>query len=402
MKKILAWLLVLVMLLSLGLGALADEKKDAGVPEGDKSDDGAPAGETAAAGEWELSADGSYYALKNVVYCDNVVDADYQYMNIYVPAAYLLPDGSVNPEGSCCGYTAKTAPVVFKQDCAGWKSSFPGRAEEIYLNNGFVFVSCGARSRGLENGAGKAPSAAVDQKAGVRMLRLHDAFIPGDKEKIISVGSSGGGQMSSILGASGNMDYYFPYLYEIGAPGVEKSADGYVSTIRDNIYGSQCYCPIADLNNADLAYAWLRYDVGEPIVQMMFGGTAEFTPFQFALQEDAAQEYCRYINSLGLKDPDGKPLSFDENPDGSLNPRAGSYYEKTLENISNGLNWWIADKLQADGSIVYEKGNGPFGPKEKICHASVEDYLATFKYQDQWLKKKEDGSYTVTDLHNPL
>lgn len=55
-------------------------------------------------------------------------------------------------------------------------------------------------------------------------MRLY--AIPGDKDRIISIGTSGGGQMSSILGASGNMPEYYEYLYEAGALGVTKNADG--------------------------------------------------------------------------------------------------------------------------------------------------------------------------------
>ena len=325
------------MLLSLGLGALADEKKDAGVPEGDKSDDGAPAGETAAAGEWELSADGSYYALKNVVYCDNVVDADYQYMNIYAPAAYI--DG-----GECNGYTAETAPIILENNCMGWNSSSPSTANTSYLAEGFVHISCGARSRD-DGAAGKMPAPVVDLKAAVRYLRTEDASLPGDSEKIVSVGSSGGGQMSSILGASGDMAAYLPYLYEIGARGVayDAATDTYTSTVSDAVYGAMCFCPITDLDNADLAYAWMRFDAGETSAATMFSGTIEFSEFQLELQNDLALAFCEYINSLGIVNEQGEVLSFDYNADGTVNPRSGSYYDQILQNMSNALNALIAN-----------------------------------------------------------
>ena len=190
----------------------------------------------------------------NVVYCTNVVSPQYQFMNIYVPAAYI--DG-----GECNGYTADTAPIVLLNNCMGWMSSTPSTVNEIYINEGFVYISCGARSRGAgENGEGKAPAPVVDLKSAVRMLRLNADVIPGDEEKIVSVGTSGGGQMSSILGASGNMDEYYAHLYENGAAGIAKVGSEYVSTIGDDVYGAMCYCPIADIANADLAYAWSRFD----------------------------------------------------------------------------------------------------------------------------------------------
>ena len=195
MKEFLALLLSLCMILTLGTAAVAS---------GEPSGSGEASGEAPASLEltdpaWELSADGSYYALTNVVYCTKVVNPTYQYMNIYVPAAYLSG-------GACGGYTAETAPIILENDCMGWNSSTPGRANTAYLGEGFVFISVGARSRNAENGTGKMPAPVVDQKAAVRFLRLNDAVIPGDKERIISEGTSGGGQMSSILGATGTME----------------------------------------------------------------------------------------------------------------------------------------------------------------------------------------------------
>jgi len=72
----------------------------------------------------------------------------------------------------------------------------------------------------------------VDLKAAVRYLRYNDKAMPGNAEKIISNGTSAGGAMSSLLGATGNNSDYEPYLQEIGA------ADA-----RDDIFAASCYCP---------------------------------------------------------------------------------------------------------------------------------------------------------------
>ena len=311
---------------------------------------------------WVRSEDGGHYSLTGVVYCAGAVNEKYQYMNIYVPAAYL-EGGEVN------GYSARTAPVVFENNCMGWNSSVPGRANAGWLSEGFVFVSVGARSRNAENGTGKMPAPAVDEKAAVRYLRLNDAVIPGCKDRIVSVGISGGGQMSSILGASGNMEAYYPYLYEIGAAGLRLEDGKYVSTIRDDIFASMCYCPITDLDNADMAYAWFRFDAGEKGAVTMFGKKVAFNEFQLALQNDLAAAFCRYINSLGLRNAEGKVLSFDVKEDGAPDPRRGSYYDETLKNISGALNAWIAT------------GNGP-APSGG----------------ESWLRRREDGAWEVTDL----
>ena len=376
MKKI-AWLLVLCLMLSFGTGAMAASGEMSAEPSAE-----------AAALElvdpaWTESADGSYYALKNVVYCTDVVNPSYQYMNIYVPAAYL--NG-----GECNGYTAETAPIVIENNCMGWNSSTPSNANTGYLKEGFVHISVGARSRNADNGTGKMPAPVVDQKAAVRYLRLNDAVIPGDKERIVSLGSSGGGQMSSILGATGNMDEYYPYLYEIGAAGIELVGGEYVSTIRDDIFASMCYCPIVDLNNADLAYAWLRYDAGEESAMTMFSGEIAFSEFQLALQDDLAVAFCEYINSLGLVNERGEALSFDIGADGKPDPRSGSYYDQTLENISNALNAWLDSGAYAAGGASSEP------------YDSAEDYIASLDDADEWLVKNADGRYAVTDLAGML
>lgn len=357
---------------------------------------GEPSGESAASGEsavseadealaisepaWELSADGSYYALTGVQYCTNVVNATYQFMNIYVPAAYV--DG-----GECNGYTAETAPIIIENNCMGWNSSAPSSANTTYLAEGFVYVSVGARSRNAEEGTGKMPAPVVDQKSAVRCLRLNDGVIPGDKDKIISLGTSGGGQMSSILGATGNMEAYYPYLYESGAAGIVDNGDGtYTSTIRDDIYASMCYCPIADLNNADLAYAWMRYDAGETGASTMFGGDIEFSEFQLALQEDLAVAYCEYINSLGLVNEEGVALTFDLTADGTPDPRSGTFYDQILQNISDALNAWIEGEGYAAGGASSEP------------YDSWETYYATLTDRESWLAQNEDGTWSVTDL----
>lgn len=319
----------------------------------------------------------------------NITNKEYQTMLVFVPAEFM----TVNEDGSAAftgnevgGYTAKTAPIVFQNNNGGWRSGSPKAPEYVdALSAGMIYVSCGSRSRDAvkEDGGitGKAPVPVADLKAGVIAIRANADVIPGDKNRIISVGASGGGQMSSALGATGNMEEYYPYLYEAGAIGVtyDEATDTYSSEYDDSVYGTMAYCPIADIENADLAYAWLRYDstVNADGSQSETAGMYDFTDFQLALQEDAAHAFAEYINSLHLVDSDGTKLSFPENKDGTLNLRTGSYYEAVLENMSDALNAMLA----------------------------VEEDPATYiqeKYGDtsDWLKVKEDGTYEITDLAN--
>ena len=335
-----------------------------------------------------------YYALLEVAYCPNIVAPKYQYMNIFVPAGYLNVDGEgttgVNWESKIGQYTPSTAPIIFENHCAGWRAGAaisPERSFERlkgYTSEGIVYVSCGARSRNVTTGEpgtedfhsnGKAPVGAVDQKAGVIYLRANAGVLPGDPERIISDGGSGAGQMSTALGGTGDMPEYYPYLYELGALGVTCEGGKYASRYKDSIYGCNSRFPIADISNADLAYAWWRCFGGETGVGPHPGDPTghEFTEFQLALQDDLAQAYVEYVNSLNLKDADGKPLTLD-------GLRSGSFYEAVLNNLTAALNAWLAEQDEAER-------------KEYIAKL-----LAANKEDDIWVKRNEDGSCAVLSL----
>nr|MCR4891451.1 hypothetical protein [Lachnospiraceae bacterium] len=301
----------------------------------------------------------------------NITNDDLQRMNIYVPAAYLEVDGEgnvtgINQDAQVGDYTASTAPIVFANEFGGWRSSQPKSANTDYIGEGMIHVTIGGRSRDAvdENGkiTGKSPTQAVDMKAGIIELRANTDIIPGDTDKIISVGTSGGGQMSSILGASGNMKEYYEYMYESGVLGLIKNDDGtYTSAYPDNIYAAQTYCPIADIENADLAYAWWWVNLADD------GGTygEGFTDFEIRLQELEAEAFVDYLNGLGLKDEKGNVLTL-------TGLREGSYYDAILQNISDALN-----SMVAAGQIVPEEEYG--------------DYSG-------WLVLNEDGTYSIKDM----
>ena len=79
----------------------------------------------------------------------------------------------------------------------------------------------GARGRTSQGAdgtyTGKAPALIVDMKAAVRYVRHNAGRLPGDTEKIISNGTSAGGALSSLMGATGNSSDYEPYLKALGA-----------------------------------------------------------------------------------------------------------------------------------------------------------------------------------------
>ncbi len=347
--------------------------------------------------KWCLSEDGSYYSLVAVddtgapltvtsgsktvsigLYTSaDITNIEYQTMIVYVPADYLTVDEEgnvtgINSEAVVNGYTADTAPIIYENNNGAWKSGTTKACNTSYISEGMIYVSAGSRSRDAEdadgNPTGKSPTQVVDLKAGVIQLRANQDVIPGDTDRIISVGTSGAGQMSSILGASGNMSAYYSYMYESGVLGVEKDSDGnYTSVYDDSVYGAQCYCPIADIENADMAYAWMRYDstVNEDGSFTATAGRYSFTSFQLALQEDLANAFVDYINGLNLKDAEGNALTLDD-------PRSGSYYDAVLQNMSDALNALVA--------------------------AGEYDPATAYENSENWLKQNEDGSWSVTDM----
>lgn len=71
-------------------------------------------------------------------------------------------------------------------------------------------------------------------------MRYNAKTVPGDVEKIITNGTSAGGALSALAGATGNAKEYEPYLKAIGA-----------AEEKDDIFAASCYCPIHNLEYAD-------------------------------------------------------------------------------------------------------------------------------------------------------
>lgn len=299
-------------------------------------------------------------AYENISYAANPVDTGYQNINIYIPEAYF-EGASVN------GYTAETAPVFFPNQVGGYMPAKPGTAVNtgrgpggsgpggnqqttiaLALAQGYVVASPGARGRTLQNEqgihTGKAPAAIVDLKAAVRYLKYNDKKMPGDASKIISNGTSAGGALSSLIGATGNNKDYELYLREIGA------ADA-----TDDIFAVSAYCPITNLDHADMAYEWQFYGVnsyakrggGGPAGGAMpqQGTAASLAEDQTRVSGQLKAMFSGYINSLQLKEKDGRVLQLDESGNGNFRDLVKSYViasaQKAMDAGSDlsGLSW---------------------------------------------------------------
>lgn len=184
----------------------------------------------------------------------------------------------------------------------------PQSAIAMALSRGYIVVSAGARGRKSRsvNGtySGKAPAAIVDLKAAICYLKYNDKVMPGDANKIISNGTSAGGALSALLGATGNNPDYFPYLKEIGA-----------AQASDDIFAVSAYCPITNLDNADMAYEWQYNGINE---YKKNNEPNTLTEKQIELSKILKAEFPAYLNSLQLKDKDGNLLTLDNDGNGSF------------------------------------------------------------------------------------
>ncbi len=228
-----------------------------------------------------------YMAWEGIPYVANVEDADYQCLNFYVPIVSLeRSDVPILLRNNVGGYMAARAKQPSPTDATG-------RA----LSEGYAVCIPGTRGSNstIESTdgtiyTGRAPAGLLDLKAVVRYLRHNDDVMAGSAERIISDGTSAGGAMSSLLGATGNHPIYEPYLQTMGA-----------ATERDDIFAAVCYCPITDLDHADMAYEWLYSCTND--------GVRGLSDEQKTVSQELAEEFPAYLNSLGLKMEDGTLLS---------------------------------------------------------------------------------------------
>lgn len=329
MKKMVALILASVLLLSMLLPAIAEEKTydlDASKLMNqwvyiDSTAVMTPMGQIK---EGETAAVYPCYALQNVVYCANPESARIQHLDLYVPTEYVkeaIDNGDgiftltfdeektfTNLKGTT--YTVNTAPIIYQNTIDGYKEGYSitlgTETKGIHLNAdqtgssiygdyvqaGYIYVCVGSRgvdSEGLES-KGMAPDQIVDLKAGVRYLKANDAVLPGNANRIIAVGGSAGGSCATLLGVSGNAEVFKPYLEKIGA----------VMDATDDIYGARVQAPIANVDKADMAYEYLHSTEVNYHQMGPNGGDKTFDDFQIALQKELVAAFEAYLTELGF------------------------------------------------------------------------------------------------------
>lgn len=286
-------------------------------------------------GAWTHNPQYRCWCLEDVLYTQRASVPKFQRLSIFVPEAYMNADGTISETGSCGGYSAGTAPVVFENNSAGYMQmphtwlGGPRCYAAPYLEHGLVYVTCGCRGRESRDAqgrpVGKAPISLVDLKTAIRFLRHNAAVLPGDFSRIISVGWSAGGAMSSLLAVSGDNAQFAPYL----------EANGAFMEESDAVYAAQIYCPVVDLEHADMAYEWM-FDADDVSENSPAGPAETRTPFKRALSAALRSEYVDYINGLGLRDPrSGAALTLGE--DG----RSGGFYDYLMACLDDAASEYL-------------------------------------------------------------
>lgn len=274
-------------------------------------------------------------AFENIVYVANPVDSDYQAMNIYVPEQYFL-GGTIN------GYTADTAPIFMPNAVGGYMPAKPmtvgvGKDNQpnslgVALSKGYVVASAGARGRTLKDDDGKfygkAPAGIVDLKAAVRYLKANDKPMAGRADRIIVNGTSAGGAMAVLLGASADHKDYEDELNKIGA-----------LAGSDAVFAVSGYAPITNLDKADMAYEWqfngiddykkmsitmLDYHIKRELID------SQLSDKEKALSAQLKSDFPNYINALKLKGYNGQLLSLNADGNGSFKDEVIYYLNKSL------------------------------------------------------------------------
>ena len=268
-----------------------------------------------------------YRAFEYIPYVANPIDIDQQYMNIYVPEEYFN-NGTIN------GYNTQTAPIFMPNAVGGYMPSQAmtpkvenGKPNSVLyaLSRGYVVASPSTRGRTNKasdgNFIGKAPAVIVDLQAATAYLHANDSAMPGNANRIITNGTSAGGGVSLLQGATGNSSDFQPYLQALGA-----------ATAATNVYAVSAYAPITNLDAADMAYEWSyngitsfnKVTMGQgELPQANVGGNSappQRTMQRVNLNADdlsyskmLSEHFPDYVNNLQLRDSLGRVLKLDKN-----------------------------------------------------------------------------------------
>ena len=188
------------------------------------------------------------------------------------------------------------------------------------------------------------------------------------------------------MGVTGNSELFNKYLESIGAAMIDAKGN----KIQDNIKGSQCWCPITNLDTADAAYEW---NMG----QYFSTATRETGTFTKSLSDDLVSKYVEYVNAINLKDPNGNNLSL-------TSTNEGTYYNYLKSVIEESLNSFLSDTTfpytpssnqggmgggegpGGQGGIPPDSDGPPKQPTRRLdTYETASDYINSLNSDSEWI-----------------
>ena len=381
---------------------------------------------------WNYSASSDAWTLSVVSAVAYPELADNEGVSVCVPGAYIIgidtngdgtadvtsSDGGQSAQGSLVidynatvtstngqVYAAATAPMILNTGAAGYGSATNTTASASYAAEGYINISCGNRGKqstavdvnGNTYYTGDAPSCLADQKAAARFIKYNVLLgnLPGDVNRLISTGGSGGGAHAAMFAATGNNPAFYAYQEEVGAVGVYRNAAGeWITTVNvngeevslsDAAWGCIAYSAITSLYEADMAMAF----------EYSLDATYEFgSAFQTQLAAYLSEAYMSYINEQELT-VEESAVGFDLDGDGAMNSTIalsiecdpnqypetngyhGTYLDLYLAEFQQNLTWYMDNLEYAEGWSWFD-ADGNAMTDEQVCAMTAADKADAF------------------------
>ena len=276
----------------------------------------------------------------------------------------------------------------------------------LALAHDMVVVSYGARCRGSVDAEGNyihAPQMVVDTKAAIRYVKYNIGLgtIPGDADKVIISGHSGGGALTAIIAASGNSADFDEYLVN-AAPAT------------DDVLAIMSSAPITDLAYADFAYEWTFGDYRDELpdflsykekgcdMELSAALAARYVPYVESMFGLSEEEYTAKIEEIFAASVQHELDLAEEFQFGEIRPESDERGLFTLDDKGNVASfdleayteWLVKNASQGaypgnemKGVIAFngEKVDGGYMRNENNLWGAA-DQVASVAYEELWDK----------------
>ena len=274
---------------------------------------------------------------------DNPCNAK-QRLNIYVPSNATYNSAILNMVNNS-GWNSNAFPNTLNAGSATTIGNNNPATIALALKRGMIIMSCGAVSRNdaATDGEflGHSPGTMADTKAAMMFLRanMETGLIPGDPDLAFVTGTSGGGALSVVLAACGNSPDFYPYMYNLGAVGVNYNGKNYTADYSDAYMGTIAYCPILDLPMADQAYEF-TYTASRTMRASNGTVNGSMAPYGsnnvMIASSWLANDFVRYVELLDLKDEYGNTITATYDPPAAADPEYDGSANRDLAGTPGG------------------------------------------------------------------